>query len=124
MCRLILRDEMFNMRKGNFVQEDIVPQLLYRQKSQRLALIRPYAKVGIMQFITSKSLARRAHTLQYCNAISAFWRVSGVSKIVTASKRSLNMSKKTLGLVKSCASAELAISFDTFMKLLSFKSAI
>ena len=34
------------------------------------------------------------------------------------------MSKKALGLVKSCALTELAISFDTFMKLLSFKSAI
>lgn len=65
-----------------------------------------------------------AHTSQYCSAISEFCRVSGVSILVTAWNRSLNKSKKALGLVKFRASAEVAISFDTFMKLLSFTSAI
>ena len=44
--------------------------------------------------------------------------------VVTAWNRSLNKSKKALELVKSCASAEVAISSDAFMKLLSFTSAI
>lgn len=78
----------------------------------------------VFQFITSKSFVCITHTSQYSSAISAFWCVSGISIVVTAWNKSLNKSRKALGLVNSRASAEAAISFETFMKLLSFTSAI
>ena len=48
--------------------DDLVWQKFYASQNYKVG---PKPQGGY-QFITSKSLVRRAHTSQYCNAISAF----------------------------------------------------